>query len=46
MHWGNRIKYNEDKGISRTKIRNCKEYQRMLADMEKDLFDYGCSLEL
>ena len=35
----NLIKLYADEGISGTKIKNRKEFQRMLADAEKDLFD-------
>ena len=36
---GNLIKLYADEGISGTKIKNRKEFQRMLADAEKGLFD-------
>jgi len=35
----NLVKLYADEGISGTKIKNRKEFQRMLADAEKDLFD-------
>lgn len=35
----NLIKLYADKGISRIKIKNCKEFQCMLADAEKGLFE-------
>ena len=36
--WDNLIKLYADEGISGTKIKNRKEFQRMLADAEKGLF--------
>ncbi len=39
----NLIKLYADEGISGTKIKNRKEFQRMLADAEKGGVRYGCS---
>ena len=39
----NLIKLYADEGISGTKIKNRKEFQRMLADAEKGLFDISDS---